>query len=203
METLSKSCEICGKTFHKNQNVSLRDWKEQSKFCSRTCYWKSKLKPITLECETCGIKFAPKFWNKRARFCSRQCRNISLRKPVPNCDVCGKPVKKTGRRFCSPGCKVTWYRAENVYNYLGEDSREFPHDLTFLAFWEKRASLIRDRDKVCRHCGKTPKVNGRALDVHHIIPYRISKDNSPENLVALCRSCHKRADHLARNGNGH
>lgn len=64
--------------------------------------------------------------------------------------------------------------------------------------WESIKRSIRARDKVCNECGKTPEQNGRALDVHHIIPFRISGDNSPENLRALCRSCHMRIPDLGR-----
>jgi hypothetical protein len=50
-------------------------------------------------------------------------------------------------------------------------------------------SLLRDfileRDKCCKVCG-TPE----AKEIHHIRPWHISKDNSPENLVLLCKSCH-------------
>ena len=63
-----------------------------------------------------------------------------------------------------------------------------------MTFWLARAKEIRKRDKVCQHCGMTPRKNGRALDVHHTIPYRISKDNSPDNLITLCRSCHSKED---------
>lgn len=66
--------------------------------------------------------------------------------------------------------------------------------------WKQRKQEARDRDKVCRHCGKTPEENGRALDVHHINPYRYSGDNSLENLLALCRSCHMRALDRGRRG---
>lgn len=121
-----------------------------------------------------------------------QCRKRSFH----TCENCGKRFHHPQRRrFCSPACKIAWYRGANTYNYLGEEAREFPRDLIWLTFWIERAALIRERDKVCRHCGKTVAQNGRALDVHHIIPYRLSKDNSPENLIALCRSCHRRAEH--------
>jgi DNA invertase Pin-like site-specific DNA recombinase len=46
----------------------------------------------------------------------------------------------------------------------------------------------------------TPAENGRALDVHHIDPFRFSGDNRLENLRALCRSCHMRADDHGRAG---
>jgi 5-methylcytosine-specific restriction endonuclease McrA len=58
--------------------------------------------------------------------------------------------------------------------------------------WKKLAQEIRERDNfTCQYCGKKG-----ATDVHHIIPRRIKIDNSPENLITLCRSCHIKIEHL-------
>lgn len=56
--------------------------------------------------------------------------------------------------------------------------------------WKSRRDEIRKRDGVCRSCGKSPEENGSALHVHHLVPFRYSGTNRPENLVALCDSCH-------------
>jgi 5-methylcytosine-specific restriction endonuclease McrA len=72
--------------------------------------------------------------------------------------------------------------------------------LSYGAGWKAIKQAVRDRDGVCRNCGKTSEENGRALDVHHIEPFRFSGDHSPENLVALCRRCHMRADDHGRKG---
>jgi len=198
MSLLSKTCLYCGKTFFKSGTTSLADWNNQSKYCSHLCYAKAETKPPTKICPVCGKLFKSKVWAKNAIHCSTNCAHASRRKPLPNCEVCGKPVKKLRRRFCSHACKTEWYQGENVYSYLGENCKK--NYIIDLTFWVKRAKEIRVRDKVCQHCNKTPKQNRRALDVHHIIPYRISKDNSPSNLIALCRICHKKADHKL---NGH
>jgi 5-methylcytosine-specific restriction endonuclease McrA len=66
--------------------------------------------------------------------------------------------------------------------------------------WKAVKAQVRERDRRCRECGKAPAENGRALDVHHIEPFRFSGDNSLSNLVALCRSCHMRADDHGRKG---
>jgi hypothetical protein len=58
--------------------------------------------------------------------------------------------------------------------------------------WKKLAQEIRIRDNfTCQLCGKK-----NATDVHHIIPRRIRIDNSPDNLITLCRSCHIKIEHL-------
>lgn len=60
--------------------------------------------------------------------------------------------------------------------------------------WHANRRLCRERDKVCRSCGKTPEDNGQALSVDHVIPWRLFADermaNDLGNLIALCRVCH-------------
>lgn len=57
--------------------------------------------------------------------------------------------------------------------------------------WIKlRRELIAECGK-CASCGATEK-----LSVHHMIPWRLTHDNRPENLVVLCRPCHSREDRL-------
>ena len=166
-------------------------WSEQVLYCSRFCYYESKKKHVTKNCSYCGKEFEITNSIFRTKFCSRACFGKAERKPLPMCEKCGKPCTKHARRFCSRQCKVDWFHGERVWNYTGWDGR-IRYDITV---WEKLSKEIRERDKVCKHCGKTPKQNGKSLDVHHIIPFRFSKDNSPLNLVALCAVCHKKAEH--------
>jgi 5-methylcytosine-specific restriction endonuclease McrA len=56
-----------------------------------------------------------------------------------------------------------------------------------LSEWTKLAEDIRKRDNyTCQVCGKKYDI----LHVHHIIPYRISRNNNPDNLETLCGKCH-------------
>ena len=38
-----------------------------------------------------------------------------------------------------------------------------------------------------------PHCNSTEIDVHHIIPWETCQEHSPENLIALCPNCHRRA----------
>lgn len=57
--------------------------------------------------------------------------------------------------------------------------------------------LIKDRqENRCAICGETGH-----LSIHHKTPYSQTHDNSPDNLVALCRgeetnNCHDKVDYL-------
>lgn len=58
--------------------------------------------------------------------------------------------------------------------------------------WIKTTKTIRKRDRyICQYCGKFP-----AYVVHHIIPRRIRIDNSDNNLITLCRSCHMKVESI-------
>ncbi len=52
--------------------------------------------------------------------------------------------------------------------------------------------LERDNEK-CQKCGCTQEeaeARGHRLSAHHIVPWAESRDNSLENLVLLCQTCH-------------
>lgn len=52
----------------------------------------------------------------------------------------------------------------------------------------RKKVLIRD-NFLCRKCGASKK-----LSVHHVIPQKKTRDNSLDNLITLCSSCHLKMD---------
>jgi 5-methylcytosine-specific restriction endonuclease McrA len=108
-------------------------------------------------------------------------------------------AQKYRRKYCSQRCAASHY---NTHFHSGPRNGRWRGGkvLSYGAQWKLLKERVRFRDRVCRRCGKTPEQNGRALDVHHIKPYRFSGDHSLDNLVALCRSCHMRADDHGRRG---
>jgi len=124
------------------------------------------------------------------------------------CDECGsnKKVKRhvledNERIFCDFDCYSQWQSKHRS----GENSQ------TWKGGWEgyygpswqpqRRRTLERDGRK-CRVCGLLDSEHhdqhGQGLHVHHIRPFReFGKDrheeaNALENLITLCRSCHRR-----------
>lgn len=84
----------------------------------------------------------------------------------------------------------------NHYNWRGGES-----DYYYGPNWPGQQRQARERDQVCQCCGLTPEENGRELDVHHKIPFRLFnyvpeendnylQANELDNLECLCRSCH-------------
>lgn len=193
MKTLTKTCLHCKNAFAKKLTTSVKDWNAQTKFCSHKCYSENKKKYSI--CQFCGISFHNPATNPK--FCSRDCmgkfQSEKRTQPRRPCKVCGQPVKRARAKYCSVDCRNKGYNGDQVYNYVGENFRKDAYPVDYAA-WKKIADQIRIRDKFCQHCGKTPAENGRALDIHHIKPYRKTQNNSHENLIALCRSCHKKAD---------
>ena len=61
--------------------------------------------------------------------------------------------------------------------------------------WEAIRMLVYKRDNfTCQECGITMNETKRAHHIHHIVPFLQSFDNSPNNLITLCPSCHKRIE---------
>lgn len=57
--------------------------------------------------------------------------------------------------------------------------------------WDTIRNIIYKRDNFsCTNCG----IKNVKLNCHHIIPYRISKDDSFDNLTSLCSKCHAAID---------
>ncbi len=76
-------------------------------------------------------------------------------------------------------------RGENAPNWQGGKSFE-PYSIKFNGALKRK---IRKRDNyTCQECGWTQEQIGQKLDIHHIDYDK--KNNKPENLISLCRSCH-------------
>ena len=76
---------------------------------------------------------------------------------------------------------------EGIWTILFEEG----YNMTYPE-WKKLAQEIRIRDRfICQYCGAS-----RSTQVHHVIPRRIKVDNSPGNLITLCKSCHNKIERL-------
>lgn len=138
---------------------------------------------------------------RRRGFCSDECAGIWRKSPsVPiTCAACGQaalatPKHAAERKYCSISCSLTTRVGPKNPRWRGGPQ------IAYGAGWKATKALVRARDGVCQHCGKTPEENGQALDVHHVVPFRFSGSNEASNLIALCRSCHMRTDDHGRRG---
>lgn len=67
--------------------------------------------------------------------------------------------------------------------------------------WEAIRQRVLKRDNYeCRFCGVSDDAHTeeheQGLDVHHVIPRRDGGNDTPRNLAALCRSCHRTMETL-------
>lgn len=193
---VSRDCLQCGKSFE-----TFPAWirKGQAKYCSRDCGFaarKQRAKGRTLakfRCLFCGKEYQgipyPRTIN-RAKYCSPKCTGLSQRRrKTVSCATCGTAItrrignlKRSQFHYCSNECR---YQSMRVG---GQDRSRFrPRG------WTRIARAIRERDNYC--CTKCGAVGGSELNVHHIVPIRLSQDSSPSNLRTVCKSCHKILDH--------
>lgn len=180
-------CRVCGKDFFSNL-----------KTCSKPCgyaFRKMTTVRISLICLECSASFIGQ--TRKAKFCSNLCRITYNRAMIEKeCLICSKKfkrtwgaIKRTTKSYCSTSCAKEGSRGEQHYNWRGG------HDPNRGPSWIRLAATIRERDNFkCRRCRKTQKENGQKLSVDHIFPWRMfankEEANNPNNLVALCRSCH-------------
>lgn len=109
--------------------------------------------------------------------------------PEKYCAYCGKRMHRvrfasgrlediasfTRRKYCCRECM------RMSYVKMGEDTNQSYRASHATA--DKIAYLIQGKEMVCEKCGST-----KSIDVHHIDGNR--NNNTPENLMVLCRSCH-------------
>jgi predicted RNA-binding Zn-ribbon protein involved in translation (DUF1610 family) len=165
-------------------------------------------KPITLACVQCGSPFTiPAYLVKtNRRFCGRSCwfawhrgpNNTQTKRVTVRCDHCGTlfektPARMTARNYCGSTCS----RADHGRKIGGSNHPNWRGGA--LAgrgpTWRVTRSEVIDRQGgKCADCGLTEvdhkATYGVGLHTHHRRPYRLSLDNSPGNLVAVCIPCH-------------
>ena len=136
---------------------------------------KARAKSAT--CENCGSQYG----GNNKRFCSRKCRVAFTPKHDRKCKTCGAAFTilasclKTNAsgNFCSRPCYDTFLcRTERT---TGRGSQ-----------WKKSRDEAIRKAPFCAICGTTKK-----LQVHHIIPFRVTFDNSQRNLIPLCVKHHR------------
>ena len=102
------------------------------------------------------------------------------------CPWCGKPVTNKRRVYCSNECR------EHFSNMTVWNRGRDPYSLRI---------LFRD-NFTCQDCGEfhayrnghgiyIPIDDGR-LEVHHILPVSTGGGDEQENLITLCKECHRK-----------
>lgn len=226
-------CEQCKKTF---QDYPSNKIGHAAYFCSRTCQgaWQTETRTreqspswkgiqTSAECQWCHTTYIRKY--RGHRFCSKECKfkwmsatyhgptspswkGVSAPRPCEQCGVMFRPhsgKKGIQPRFCSRACKGIWHSknivAERHPNWRGGEIDYYGPN------WKSQKKAARNRDGYkCRNCGTKKGQKRKALDVHHITPFRefgyiygendhYLQANDLTNLITLCPKCHKKAEH--------
>jgi hypothetical protein len=188
-----RTCLDCGQADEiRKDNKALR-----CRPCARDAAPKPRRKgprtATTLVCGQCGEPTLSRPSDNRGggrRYCSVSCRRAAQRsaRVERECVACGMLFSvarsvlsgktNASARFCSRPCYET---------HLCRTDRTSGRGCR----WdEHRAEALR-RAPFCALCGTMKR-----LQVHHIIPWRISHDNRQANLIPLCPKHHKKVEML-------
>lgn len=209
----NRQCTDCGSSFY--------DEKARREFCDdcnpnageQNGNWKGGKESET--CRRCDDEFEYYPSEKKGVYCPK-CVTATdeflgtpyaevhdIERTERECEHCGADMsvlvserKRGNGRFCSQDCLAAWMsenrRGENHHQWRSEDG-----DYTG-KWWTARRSALQRDDYRCQHCGKSRDEIGRNPDVHHIVPLRSFDDSDDahrlENLISLCRSCHRNAE---------
>jgi len=118
-----------------------------------------------------------------------QNKNIELRE-CSYCNTIFSITKNRIQKYCSQRCSGLASKGRKPWNYIDGRSKLLA-PARYGDDWDKIRYLVYLRDKfTCQDC----EIKGIRLDVHHIIPFLVSRDNSLKNLISLCRSCHMKQE---------
>ncbi|MBW8009693.1 MAG: DEAD/DEAH box helicase [Chloroflexi bacterium] len=111
---------------------------------------------------------------------------------IGDVDLPATELQTTGYWLALSDATVDKLREQGVW---GSDTNKYGSS------WKQQKNAARERDNfTCQNCGEVE--DGRAHDVHHKIPFRafasFEEANRLENLVTLCRPCHRRAESVVR-----
>ena len=103
--------------------------------------------------------------------CGREFRALKSR-------IAGIARNNSSSNFCSRQCYEDWLCKPDRVTGRGSQ-------------WHTIRRRVLARAPFCARCGTT-----RRLDVHHIVPFRMTHDNREANLIPLCKRCHKLVESL-------
>ena len=173
-----KNCVICNEIFYKKSYSSLNQFNNK-KTCGNLCLNKQK---AILNKGKNNPMYNKIPYNKGI------CKNKSF------CKTCNKEfnfyISNSKGIFCSKKCFGKFYSGRNNHNWS--------HGKTFTygKIWKLiRVEVLYKYNYKCVKCGETDK-----LDVHHVIPFSKVKEHEINNLIVLCRSCHRKEEWKIKKG---
>lgn len=178
------TCAHCGATFYRSPSNRIR--RGTNEYCGRACM---------------AVAFIGRSGERSPRWKGRE---------THDCLSCSAPVtrppwswNKRALTFCNTQCFGDW----KARNWTGERNPSWAGGRTpyYGASWNRQQRAARRRDGYrCQRCDISQSELDRALDVHHLRPFRLfgverhEEANALDNLVSLCRTCHPVAEKESR-----
>ena len=153
-------------------------------------YYLARIKKINKFCPTCGKPIT----NPKSTTCAK---HFSLETRLRMSKA------KTGAKFSKDTRhKLRQHKLGNKNPMWGHNGEKHPNwkgghknnlNFYYQTDWEKLRNKIYRRDNfTCQKCGVhcVGKPGRNRIQCHHVVPYKISRDNSESNLTTLCNACH-------------
>lgn len=221
--SIKTNCAACGREIERRPDQFERSkrhycnricggrWQSEHQIGENHPMWRNA--QVTFQCTYCKAGFQALKGERRGKrkYCSKECATNDGRAEA-QCGYCGNgltvwkwKVLNRKRVFCNKQCMNKW----NSENKSGEQHHLWKGGRVpyYGPNWNAVRRKVRERDGYrCQHCGMTQEENGRELDVHHLTPirafgYKVGENdnykqaNQMSNLISLCMSCHRRAEH--------
>lgn len=187
----TRECDTCGRV----ETVRSDNASTTCRGCAVRIAGKKGLETIRRRrpqatCSHCGQVFCrsrSSLAGVKHPFCSLACKHAFSR-VERTCKQCGHQFlvgrgRLSGQtnstaNFCSRPCYEEWLCQTERVN--GRGSR-----------WNAIRKEVLKEQPFCAVCGLPDK---KKLQVHHIVPFRLTRSNDKKNLIPLCASCHKRVE---------
>ena len=193
VERIQHVCRRCGRSFGVAPgeiNSNARRGRRGRSYCSWAC--RKPARPMS-QCTACGVSFYhPQVSaSRRRKYCSQACAGVARARVAVTCVVCFQgyeviPSRVGKTKCCSFDCLIKYVAAKNTQSGLDARNR------CGRKAWRVARVAALERDGGC--CVRCESADD--LTVHHIVPWRQTRDDSVGNLVTLCRACHYRVEYL-------
>ncbi len=211
---MSSDCPTCGESFDSEHGMKIHHYGAHGEsLAKKNC-----------TCKNCGVtfkEFQSRIERGKGKFCSKECKHDIGRVEV-ECHQCGTVVKQAEHRaeryersFCSQECNDEWLTLEGNAPGWGQQQENHSQWKGGTKRWygtnwaEQREKALERDNYQCKSCGMTQDEHedayGRDLAVHHLTPIREFRSdgnldaeaaNTLDNLMTVCRGCHKQWDLL-------
>lgn len=185
------TCLWCGSHFKSNKAYSKRIPIACSIDCSGELHSDHK---VCVNCGNTYVNYQNKYYcsmdcaaeHKRGEPLSKEHREaLSESKKGKSIKYFDQNREKISKKISEAltGKPQPWNRGKNHPRWVEKKANTYSHQ------WRNISENLR-HNSTCQRCGTIEQ-----LEVHHIIPYRISESHNKDNLVVLCKSCHQKTEH--------